>query len=125
MAKKPVLHALADLPDTGPAAEAQNQQPPAGQPGELPISGEGVSPLTLPDVNKAINRYERKKEARCAASPDEIAAKRELTALLHQHRDALPVNGDGQRFYRYDGVDYIIEEKLKRRNADEDEGDDE
>lgn len=70
-------------------------------------------------MEKCINKYERKKEARCAASPDEIAAKRELFATLHAHAAELPVNGEGQKYYRFDSVDYILEEKLKRRAADD------
>ncbi len=94
----------------------------------LPLSGKGVEPLRIPDIEKAAKKYETKKEARCQASPDEIAAKKELAALLHQHRDELPTNGDGNRFYRYNGgdepTDYILEEKLKRRKVGGEDGED-
>jgi hypothetical protein len=83
------------------------------------ISGEGVSPLSIPEIDKAISKYEKRKEARCQASPGEIEAKRELTALLHANSDKLPKNGDGNRFYRVDGVDYILEEKMKRQKVDD------
>lgn len=88
-------------------------------------AGPGVVPLTIADIDKAINKYERKKEARCAASPDEIAAKAQLKAVLHANRDALPKNEAGVPFYRFEDVDYVLEEKLLRRKVDtgEEDGD--
>lgn len=86
---------------------------------ELPgVEGPGVAPLSIPEIDAAVRKYERKKEARCAASPDEIAAKSDLKKLLHEHRDQLPKNDEGQFFYRHDGVDYILDESLKRRKVD-------
>lgn len=78
-----------------------------------------MPPPSIPEVEKAISKYEKKKEARCSASPGEIAAKNELKEQLHANRDQLPINAEGQRFYRFEGVDYILEETLKRRSADE------
>lgn len=83
------------------------------------MTGKGIAPLSIPAIDKAINSYERKKEKRCQASPGEVSAKRDLTALLAKHRDELPANEDGQRFYRYEGVDYIVDVVLKRRAADD------
>lgn len=93
---------------------------------ELPgVEGPGVAPISIPEIDKAVTKYERKKEVRCSASPDEIAAKKELTALLHQHREKLPKNGDGLPFYRYDEKDYFLEEKLKcRKVGGEEDGED-
>lgn len=85
------------------------------------MTGKGVGELSIPEIDKAINAYERKKEKRCEASPGEISAKRDLKALLVAHAGELPTNEDGQRYYRRDGVDYIIEEVLKRRSADDGE----
>lgn len=94
--------------------------------GELPIGeGAGVAPLSIPAIDKAITKYERKKEARCAASPDEIAAKGELKATLHANKAKLPLNTDGLPFYRHDGVDYILSEKMLRKKVDDgSDGDD-
>lgn len=80
---------------------------------ELPMSGPGVSPLEIPAIEKAINKYQKKKEARCQASPGEIAAKQELREQLHAHRDELPKNAQGTPFYRYEDRDYLLEESLK------------
>lgn len=77
--------------------------------------GPGVTGIVIPAVDAAVDRYEKKKEERCKASPGEIAAKGELKELLAKHREELSVNGDGQRFYRRDGADYILDEVLKRR----------
>jgi len=79
----------------------------------------GVAPLSIPEVDKAVAKYERLKEKRCEASPGEIAAKQELKKILGDNRLKLPQNEDGLRFYRKDGVDYILEETLKRRADDE------
>ena len=93
---------------------------------DLPgVEGEGVSPLKIPDLDRAIVKYERKKEARCQASPDELAAKKELRDCLHEHRDELPKTSDGVPFYRYDERDYLLEEKLKVRKVDDGSEDDE
>jgi len=91
---------------------------------ELGLSGAGVEPLEIPDVEKAIAKYQRKKEERCKVSPGEIAAKQELAEILHAHREELPVNGNGVPFYRCEDRDYLLLEKLKVRKvaaADDDD----
>lgn len=92
---------------------------------ELGLTGPGVEAVEIPEIEKAISKYQRLKEARCVASPPEIAAKTALRTLLHQHRDKLPVNGDGTPFYRSDGRDYVLEEKLKVRKVETADDDDE
>lgn len=86
---------------------------------DLGLTGKGVEELKIPDIDKAINKYERKKEARCKMSPEEISAKTALKDLLHENRAKLPLNEDGEHFYRYDGVDYVLKESLRRRKVDE------
>lgn len=78
----------------------------------------GVTPVKIESIEKAITRYERKKEIRCNATPDEVAAKNDLLEELHKNRDKLPKREDGTPFYRCDGVDYELEESLKRRKVD-------
>lgn len=92
---------------------------------ELGLSGAGVEPLEIAEVEKAISKYQKLKDARCQASPPEIAAKITLRQLLHKHRDELPVNGDGTPFYRCDGRDYVLEESLKVRKVETPDDDDE
>lgn len=91
---------------------------------ELGLTGAGVEPLEIPEIEKAISKYQKKKEARCAVSPDELAAKNELKAALHKHRDELPVDGDGTPFYRSEGRDYRLEEKLKVMKIESGDDDD-
>lgn len=91
---------------------------------ELGLSGPGVEPVEIPEIEKAISKYQRLKEARCVASPPEVAAKTALRQLLHEHRDELPVNGDGVPFYRSDGRDYVLLETLKVRKVEDPSDDD-
>lgn len=91
---------------------------------ELGLSGAGVELLEIPDIEKAIAKYQKKKEARCQVSPAELAAKQELAEILHAHREELPVNGDGVPFYRCDDRDYLLLEKLKVRKVATPEDDD-
>lgn len=90
---------------------------------ELPgVEGQGVSHVKIPAIVRKINKYEGVKDTRCAATTKEVEAKLDLFAELHAHAEQLPRNADGFRFYRHDSgdgpVDYILEEKLKRRGAD-------
>lgn len=85
---------------------------------ELGLTGDGVETLSIPEIDKAIAKYQRKKEARCAETPGEIAAKTELQKQLHAHREELPVNGDGMPFYRCEDRDYVLEEKVKIRKVE-------
>ncbi len=129
-AKPKKVKSLADIPPVTafpPLAEAAPLPEQAAEPKQesIPLEGQGVAELSIPEIDKAINKYERKKEARCNASPDEIAAKGELKKILHANRAALPLNEAGVPFYRYEGVDYALEEKLTRKKVDTgDDGED-
>ena len=46
-------------------------------------------------------------------SPAEKKAKADVLKLLRAHREKLSVDDEGRSFYRYDGEDYILDEKLK------------
>lgn len=85
---------------------------------ELGLAGQGVEPLEIPEIDKLIAKYQRKKEARCAETPGEFAAKQELQKALHAHRDELPRTEEGIPFYRSDDRDYLLEEKLKVRKVE-------
>lgn len=80
---------------------------------DLPaMDGPGVAPLVIKDIEKAISKYQKMKAARCEASPGELAAKKEVRAQLHAHREELPKTPEGVPFYRYDDRDYLLDEKL-------------
>lgn len=92
---------------------------------DLPgVEGPGVSTVKIAEIDKAIAKYQKKKEARCAVSPDEIVAKNELRAALHANRDRLPVDGEGVPFYVSDDRRYSLQEKLKIEKVGGDEEDD-
>jgi hypothetical protein len=85
---------------------------------ELPaMTGPGVAPIRIEAIDKAAKKYEAFKLKRSQISPDEKDAKLMLHALLLDNRDKLPINGDGKRFYRMDGIDYILDETMKRKSA--------
>lgn len=83
----------------------------------LEEGGPGVGLQKIASIEKAISKYERKKEERCKASPGEIAAKQELQKELHDHRKELPTK-DGIPFYRSDDRDYFLEEVLKVKKVE-------
>jgi non-ribosomal peptide synthetase component F len=119
MAKKQTTVAtdLKDIPDES----APNKTP------SLPaMTGPGVATLQIPGVDKFVRKYESAKSKRCAESPLELAAKNELKYALQQARESLPLNSDGQRFYRSDEYekDYLLDEKLAfKKHHTEDEED--
>jgi hypothetical protein len=85
---------------------------------EMPLKGDGVEVPVIPELDSLIKKYEKKKAARCAESPGEIDAKKELRAGLMKHAEKLPKNDAGEHFYRFeieDGVfkDYTLSEILK------------
>ena len=81
------------------------------------MTGPGVAPLRIEAIDKAAKKYEGFKEERAQISPEEKDAKLMLHALLLDNRDKLPTNADGKKFYRTDGVDYILDETMKRKSA--------
>lgn len=87
----------------------------------LPLTPQaGVTPLSIKEIDRAVDAYEREKRKREEITPDEKEAKETLQHALWANRDALPVNEDGFRFYRRDEVDYILTEGLKRRKVEAD-----
>jgi hypothetical protein len=79
---------------------------------ELGVKGKGVEPPSIKSIDKAADEYQTAKDRRCRESPREVAAKGKLQELLHKNREALPKNEDGNPFYRYDGRDYCLAEKM-------------
>ena len=108
--------------------EFKESPPPKNKTGTLPaMTGPGVEVPKNATLDKFIAKYEKAKEKRCAESPSELAAKKELKYALHQARESLPVNSDGERFYRSADYerDYVLAEKLTVKKHHDDEGDDE
>jgi hypothetical protein len=112
-----VIKDLKDLPDA-----PKNKTP------SLPtMTGPGVETPKIPALDKFIRKYESAKEKRCAESPGEVAAKKELQYALHQQRASLPINSEGEPFYRSEEFerDYILSEKMKMKKfgAEDDDED--
>lgn len=108
-------------------AEKAEQFPPVsgGKTQELPgMKGKGVEVLKIASIDKAADLYESEKDKRCKMTPKEVAAKSALQDALHKNREKLPQDDEGNRYYRYEGRDYVLEEKLKVKKiagaADED-----
>lgn len=96
-----------------------------GKPQELPgVTGPGVEPMKIPALDKFITKYETAKAKRCAESPGELQAKKELKFALHQQAASLPLNAEGIRFYRSSEYekDYLLEETLKIKSINADAG---
>ena len=74
--------------------------------GEPPMSGPGVSPIKIKAIDKAAREYIPAKDARVAASRDEVAAKQKLLDLIHKYRAEIGVDKDGVCRYRF--ADKII-----------------
>lgn len=78
---------------------------------ELPgMTGKGVAPVTIPELDKLCEKYEREKEKRCKMTPKEVAAKSDLMDAMHKHSDKLSKNGDGELFYRYNDQDFVLQQ---------------
>ena len=112
---------LKDLKDL-PGGEKPDTK---GKPQELPgVTGPGVEPMFIPTLDKFIVKYETAKAKRCAESPGELNAKKELKFALHQQAASLPLNAEGVKYYRSSEYekDYILEEKLTVKSINADAG---
>lgn len=93
--------------------KAKNQELPA-------MTGKGVAKQVIPELEEAIDAYEAKKEARCAESPGEIAAKKTLEDKLHKHRDKLP-QLDGVPYYATDERRYMLIERMAIKRIEQED----
>ena len=119
---------LKDLKDIPTDKFTESDPPPKNKTGELPaMIGKGVETPKIPVLDKFIRKYESAKEKRCAESPGELEAKKELQFSLHQQKASLPINGDGAPFYRSEEYerDYILCEKMKVKKFGAEDDDDE
>lgn len=98
------------------------------QVGNLPgISGPGVGGVSIPEIDKAYEKYVPLKDARVAASTKEVEAKEKLVSLLHAHEAEIGKDGSGTLRYKYDGKLIMIvptDEKLKIVNSPDESGND-
>lgn len=125
MTKDKTVKSLKDIPaDTF----KESDPPPKNKTGSLPaMTGPGVEVPKNPVLDKFIRKYEKAKEVRCSASPDEVAAKKELQFAMHQQKASLQTNDEGFSFYRSEEFekDYVLQEKLKMKKFGAEDSDDE
>jgi len=78
-------------------------------PQELPgIIGKGVEIVKIPELDKALRKWEKHKEARCAETPHEVSAKQDAIAEFHKHEDKIPKDSEGNLIYRMGDLVYKI-----------------
>jgi len=96
---------------------------------ELPgIEGEGVAPLSIPEIDKLAKQYIHERGKRCDMTPKELKAKKNLIGAIHKHIDAgtLKKDRDGTVVYRYDDQTIILKqgkETIKVKDVSEPEED--
>lgn len=85
------------------------------------ISGPGVAPVSIPEVNVAMEAYILSKETHKITGDRHKANTKVLIDLMRQHKEEIGVDNDGTILYRHDDEVAILKEKddLKVTNAPE------
>ena len=82
---------------------------------ELKIVGKGVSPVSIPDVDRLAEIYVKARDKRLKETPKEVTAKQNLIAAMHAHEKDIK-QPDGTLIYRFDEMVITLtpgKEKLK------------
>lgn len=91
------------------------------KPSELPgITGKGVAPLSIPEVEKAAKQYVRNRDARMEESKAEKDAKTKLIRSLHDNADKIGKDRNGAIVYRYEDMQVVLspgKEDVKVKNV--------
>lgn len=91
--------------------------------------GPGVSAVTIPELDEALADYKTKRDARCAATKEEVPAKELVLQLFHKHAEQL-ADAKGVLRYKFQDEDEIkdvfiesAKEKVKfgKKDANADE----
>lgn len=86
---------------------------------ELPhMTGKGVAPVRIPAIDKLVEIYVRKRDARMEQLRIEVEAKEDLIAALHEFSEQIGKNKEGEIIYRHDDLLVTLttgKEKLKVR----------
>jgi hypothetical protein len=90
------------------------------------MSGPGVAPARIPEIDDLCEAYVRERDKRVRQTPKEVDAKKALISSLHAHEKELGRDEAGVLRYKFEG--FVIElrhteEKLSVRKADEDDQD--
>jgi hypothetical protein len=82
---------------------------------DLGLTGEGVAPLKIKELDRLAGLYVRHRDDRIEALRDEVTAKQNLLESLHEHADQIKLP-DGTLVYHYDEMRISVtpgKEKLK------------
>jgi len=88
------------------------------------MSGPGVAPVKIPELDKAIDQYVVARDKRMIETPKEKAHKTIVIELMLAHQEEIGVNGDGKISYTHGGEIVTLEPgkpKLSVREATEPE----
>jgi hypothetical protein len=73
---------------------------------ELPgVEGPGVSPVSIPEIEKLADAYVDARDKRVKLTTKEVEAKTNLLAALHAHEKEIGKTADGEIRYVYNGGD--------------------
>jgi hypothetical protein len=70
---------------------------------ELNVSGPGVAPVDIAEINAAMEVYEDARDKRCKLTKKETDAKDVLITLLHEHEVTIGKGPDGAIRYKHKG----------------------
>lgn len=98
-----------------PAARKKGKKlPPDGSdPNALGFTGPGVEVKRIGSLTKKINDYLAIKDARCALTPKEVAAKKDVIVEMEKHADELRDPQSGNLMYQIDDKHYVVIEPAK------------
>lgn len=72
---------------------------------DLPgVEGAGVSLVSIPEIDKAIDKFVAARDTRMLLTLKEAEAKKALSDLMHSHEAEIGLNPDGYMVYRYDDL---------------------
>lgn len=72
---------------------------------DLPnMEGPGVAQVNIPEIDALAESYIKERDKRCRQTPHEIAAKDKLVAAIHEHKERIGVDSNGEVIYRFDNV---------------------
>jgi hypothetical protein len=93
---------------------------------ELHIVGKGVERVSIPEVDKFIDKYVKARDVRMGYTEQEVEAKTKLINSLRAHSDKLSTDAEGTIMYRHDDMLVILKHgkddlKVRTEEAEPDE----